>query len=44
MTDVGLKKLAGLKNINDLELANTQVTDAGVMELKLAVPKCQITK
>ncbi len=33
MTDAGLKELAGLKSLQLLYLAGTQVTDAGLKEL-----------
>ena len=33
MTDAGLKELAGLKNLQTLDLGGTQVTDAGLKEL-----------
>ena len=33
MTDAGLKELAGLKNLQSLNLAYTKVTDAGLKEL-----------
>jgi Leucine-rich repeat (LRR) protein len=33
VTDAGLKELAGLKNLQSLDLGNTQVTDVGVKEL-----------
>jgi internalin A len=47
VTDVGLKKLAALnnlKNLKNLDLSQTGVTDAGVKELQKALPNCQITK
>ena len=33
MTDAGLKELAGLKNLQSLNLDDTKVTDAGLKEL-----------
>jgi hypothetical protein len=42
MTDVGLKKLANLKQLSSLYLGKTQVTDAGLKELREALPKCLI--
>ena len=33
MTDAGLKELAGLKNLQSLDLLYTKVTDAGLKEL-----------
>ena len=42
ITDVGLKELAKMKNLVLLDLEKTQVTDAGVAELKKALPNCSI--
>ena len=39
-----LKELAGLKNLTELALENTKVTNAGVKELQKALPKCKIFK
>jgi len=36
--------LKGLTGLLTLGLRNTKVTDAGVAELKKALPKCQISK
>ena len=33
MTDAGLKELAGLQELQTLDLGGTQVTDAGLKEL-----------
>ena len=33
LTDAGLKELAGLKSLRDLNLSNTRVTDAGMKEV-----------
>lgn len=33
LTDAGLKKLAGLKNLTGLDLGDTKITDAGLKEL-----------
>ena len=33
VTDTGLKELAGLKNLQDLDLFGTKVTDTGLKEL-----------
>jgi internalin A len=41
---MGLKKLATLKNLTDLYLGGTKVTDAGVKELQQALPKCLIVR
>ena len=42
LTDAGLVHLAGLTKPEELYLYDTQVTDAGVAELKKALPKCGI--
>jgi internalin A len=45
ITDAGLKELAGLKNLQWLDLGDpwcTKVTNAGVQELRKALPKCYI--
>ena len=43
VTDAGLKDLAGLKGLKELILLNsTEVTAAGVAELKKALPDCKI--
>ena len=44
VTDVGLKELAGLKSLQSLYLGGTQVTDAGVAELRKALPACRIIR
>jgi hypothetical protein len=45
VTDNGLKELAGLKELKYLDLRRCQgVTDAGVAELKKALPDCEITR
>ena len=43
ITDEGLKDLAKLQNLTELELAFTKITDAGVAELKKALPNCRIS-
>jgi hypothetical protein len=40
--DAGLKELAGLKNLQELDLRDTKVTEAGVAELIKALPGCKI--
>ena len=40
VTDAGLVHLKGLPNLELLNLIGTQVTAAGVAELKKALPKC----
>jgi len=39
---VGLKELAKLHKLKFLELSDTKVTDAGMAELKKALPNCNI--
>jgi hypothetical protein len=39
---MGLNEVAKLKKLKKLILANTQVTKAGVAELKKALPNCEI--
>lgn len=43
ITDAGLRHLHTLNELQSLGLANTSVTEDGVKELKLALPKVQIT-
>jgi hypothetical protein len=42
ITDAGLVHLAGLTNLKTLYLFRTQITDAGVAELKKSLPNCEI--
>ena len=44
VTDAGLVHLKGLTGLKDLGLYGTKVTNAGVAELKKALPKCKIEK
>jgi len=44
ITDAGLKELAPLTNLTELNLFGTKVTDAGVRELQKALPRCKIFK
>ena len=44
MTDAGLKELAPLKDLAMLNVFGTRVTDAGVRELKKALPGCQVVR
>jgi hypothetical protein len=44
VTDAGLKELAPLKGLTELYLSRTKATDAGVKELKKALPECKIIK
>jgi len=41
---VGLVHLKGLTKLRELDLNVTQITDAGVGELKKALPNCQIDR
>ena len=43
VTDAGLLHLKGLKNLTKLDLRNDQVTQAGMNELKQALPSLSIT-
>ena len=43
ITDVGLKEVAKMKQLKELDLTNTKtVTKEGVAELQEALPKCKI--
>jgi hypothetical protein len=42
ISDVGLKELAALTQLQGLICENTQVTKNGVAELQNALPKCKI--
>jgi len=42
VTDAGLVRLNGLTDLKDLRLDGTAVTDAGIAELKQALPNCKI--
>ena len=42
LSDVGIKHLGGLTNLESLDLRRTKVTAAGIAELQLALPTCQI--
>ena len=44
VTDAGLEHLAGLKNLAQLTLGGTAVTDKGVATLKAALPRCNIIR
>jgi TPR repeat protein len=39
-----LKEMVKMERLNDLVLDNTQITDAGMAELKKALPECRISK
>ena len=42
VTDAGAKELLALKGLTYLDLTRTQVTDAGMKELRKALPGCSI--
>jgi hypothetical protein len=42
VTNAGLAHLKGMKELDELVLTNTKVTDAGVAKLQAALPKCTI--
>ncbi|MGE0607100.1 MAG: hypothetical protein AB7O62_08400 [Pirellulales bacterium] len=42
LTDAGLKHLAGLRELQFLDLHDTKVTAAGVDKLAAALPQCKI--
>ncbi|MCH8047578.1 MAG: hypothetical protein IID44_28110 [Planctomycetes bacterium] len=44
VTDAGLQHLKGLKNLRELFLDETDVTDEGVKELQRALPTCRIRR
>jgi hypothetical protein len=44
VTCAGLKELAGLKSLQTLDLAGTKVMDAGVAELRKALPDLKIPR
>ena len=43
ITDAGLKEVAKLQKLERLSLLGTKITDAGVAELRKALPKCFIS-
>jgi len=44
VTNADLEHLEGLKNLEELAIQDTGVTDAGVKDLQNALPKCNIRK
>jgi hypothetical protein len=44
VSDKGLKVLAGLRPLSSLDMRDTKVTDAGLKELRDALPNCKIRR
>jgi Leucine-rich repeat (LRR) protein len=44
VTDAGLVNLKDLASLRSLDLSGTKVTDAGVKQLRIAMPNCQISR
>jgi hypothetical protein len=44
LTDSGLARLSALTKLKQVKLEGTQVTDAGVVELKRALPGLKISR
>ena len=44
ITDAGLVHLKGLTKLQELDLHNTKITNAGIADLQKALPNCQIRK
>ena len=44
VTDAGLRHLAGLTQLQWLDLWGTRVTDAGLLQLRTALPDCDISR
>jgi hypothetical protein len=44
ITDAGLAHLSGLTKLRSLSLGGTKVTDAGVRDLRVALPWVQIRR
>jgi len=42
LSDPGIKHLAGLTNLEALDLRRTKASAAGIAELQKALPNCQI--
>jgi hypothetical protein len=41
--DAGLRQLHGLSALSDLDIEGTQVTQAGIDDLRAALPQCRIS-
>ena len=44
ITNAGLKELAGLTNLQMLHVGGTMVTEAGLIELRKALPECKTSQ
>ena len=44
ITDEGLKQLAGLDQLTDLGIQNTEVSDGGVKAFSTAHPGCRVVR
>jgi hypothetical protein len=44
VTDAGLKELKDLKNLRELTIRDTKVTNDGAKEIQDALPMCKIYK
>ena len=44
VTDAGLVHLKGLKNLRELRLYGSEVTEEGADDLRQALPNCRITR
>jgi hypothetical protein len=44
ISDEGLEHLKGFPNLEELELHGTQVTDAGIADLRKALPNVRILR
>ena len=42
ITDAGLKDIAKMQQLTEINLSDTKITKAGVAELQKALPKCRI--
>ena len=44
ITDAGLKQLHSLKSLTKVYLKDAKVTEAGVAELRKALPRCEVNR
>ena len=42
ITDAGLKDIAKMQQLTEINLSDTKITKAGAAELQKALPKCNI--